>query len=148
MLPNIIAQKLPGPEFTATTKMDAGNLKQNEKAGLVMMGLDYASLTVSPSSEGFELTLLVCKNAYQGFSEEAKSKIPLRKGNIYLSTSFDKDGKCNFAYSTDGKSYKQIGEAFQVREGRWIGAKVGLFVVSSQETGLKGYADFDWFRIE
>jgi hypothetical protein len=29
-----------------------------------------------------------------------------------------------------------------------IKAKAGLFALSTQETGLKGYADFDWFRIE
>jgi len=148
MLPNILAQKLPGPGFTVAAKMDAGNLKSNEKAGLVIMGLDYATLTVTTSSRGFELTLAVCENSHQGYSEEVKNKINLGIGNIYLSANFDKDGKCGFSYSTDGKTYIQIGELFQAREGRWIGAKVGLFAVSSQETGLKGYADFDWFRIE
>lgn len=148
MVPNILAQKLPAPEFTVTTKMDVGKLKQKEKAGLVMMGLDYATLTMSPSDDGFELKLAVCKNAYQGYSEALMQKVYLNSGLVYLRTGFTSEGTCQFAYSTDGKSFTNIGEPFKVREGRWIGAKVGLFAISTQETGLKGYADFDWFRIK
>lgn len=55
---------------------------------------------------------------------------------------------CQFSYSENGEKYKSIGEPFKAREGRWIGAKVGLFTVASQETGLKGHADFDYFLIE
>ena len=148
MVPNILAQKLPAPSFRITTKMDGSCLKETEKAGLVMMGLDYASLTLSPIKERFELKLAVCKNAHQGYSEEIKQRILLSTGKVFLRTNFTSDGKCQFAYSVDGRNFKKIGKKFTVREGRWIGAKIGLFAISSQETGLKGYADFDWFRFE
>jgi len=41
----------------------------------------------------------------------------------------------------------RVGDDFcwQAREGKWIGAKVGLFCLGGR-TG--GYADFDWFRFE
>lgn len=148
MAPNILAQKLPAPEFVVTTKMDAGNLKSKEKAGLVMMGQDYATLALSPANEGFELKLGVCVNAYYGYSQQEKQKVKLTSGNVYLRSSFTKDGMCQFAYSTNGSDFTNVGGPFKVREGRWIGAKVGLFAISTQETGIKGYADFDWFRIE
>jgi len=148
MVQNILAQKLPGPEFTVTTKMDGSNLKQNEKAGLVMMGLDYAALTLSPVNDGFELKLVVNKNAHKGYSEEVKNKALLSTGIVFLRSVFSSNGTCQFAYGIDGEGYTNIGEPFHVREGRWIGAKVGIFAVSTQETGLKGYADFDWFRID
>jgi beta-xylosidase len=148
MVPNILAQKLPGPKFTVITKVDGTNLKKEEKAGLVMMGLDYAALTISPVSDGFELKFAVCKNAHEGYSEEVKDKASLSTGIVFLRTVFSVDGTCQFAYGTDGKNYTDIGDSFQVREGRWIGAKVGIFAFSTQETGLKGFADFDWFRIE
>lgn len=57
-----------------------------------------------------------------------------------------KDGICQFAWAVDGVSFQAFAETFQAREGRWMGAKVGLFAVSTHETGMKGYADFDWFR--
>lgn len=58
------------------------------------------------------------------------------------------DGVCRFSYSLDGKSFKDSGTVFQAREGRWIGARTGLFC-SSQDTGKdRGWIDIDWFRIE
>jgi beta-xylosidase len=148
MVPNILAQKLPAPEFIVTTKMDPGHLKQDEKAGLVILGMDYATLTASPSTGGIELKLAICINAHQGFSEEIKDEIHIKSAIVYLRITFTGKGMCQFAYSTTGKSYINIGESFKAREGIWIGAKLGIFAVSTQETGLKGYTDFDWFRIE
>ncbi len=72
----------------------------------------------------------------------------LETGHIFLRMIYSKDGKCQFFYSTDDKNYKLIGKVFHVREGKWIGAKVGLFALAAKETGTKGYADFDWFRIK
>ena len=51
-----------------------------------------------------------------------------------------------FAYSLDGKKYTTVGESFTARQGKWIGAKVGLFCVTPNE-GNRGWADVDWFRM-
>jgi hypothetical protein len=134
MAPNIICQKLPAPQFTVTTKMDASNLKEQEKAGLVMMGMVYASLTLSPAKDGFKLQRAVCKDAQLGGSEKIEKEINLETGRLLLKAEFTKDGKCLFRYSISGDDYSNIGQPFQVREGKWIGAKVGLFAVSKQET--------------
>lgn len=148
MIPNIIAQKFPAPEFSVTTKMDASGLKEGEKAGLVVMGLDYATLTLSREGKNYVLVLATCIDAHKGFSEQIKENFKINSSEIYLKVDVAKEGKCNFMFSENGDNYKKIGEAFQAKEGRWIGAKVGLFSVTSEETGLKGYVDFDWFRIE
>ena len=55
---------------------------------------------------------------------------------------------CRFHYSTDGATFQEIGEPFAARQGRWIGAKVGLFALGSAMVREYGYADFDWFRME
>lgn len=34
------------------------------------------------------------------------------------------------------------------RQGRWIGAKVGIFAVGKGPASEMGYADYDWFRVE
>ena len=148
MAPNIIAQKMPGPEFTVTTKLDASSLKSKEKGGLVVMGIDYAALTLSPSGKGYTLRLAFCENARKGYSERIVDEINLEDGEGYLRIKCEDGGLCRFYFSADNVNFHDIGETFQAREGRWIGAKVGLFVISEQETGLKGYIDFDWFRIE
>ena len=112
------------------------------------MGLDYASLTISPSPDGFALCLAVCTNADKGCAEETIRTCLLNTGHVFLRIMVTRDGKCWFAYSTDDNNYTKMGGAWHIREGKWVGARIGLFALAVQETGLKGYADFDWFRIK
>lgn len=37
---------------------------------------------------------------------------------------------------------------FTARQGKWIGAKVGLFVVKPFNSGNRGWLDVDWFKIQ
>ena len=55
---------------------------------------------------------------------------------------------CQFSYSLDGKKFRPLGETFQAREGKWIGAKVGMFCTRPAiRANDGGWADVDWFRI-
>ena len=55
---------------------------------------------------------------------------------------------CDFSYSLDGKRFKKLGNPFQAKEGRWIGAKVGMFCTRPAiKINDGGWADVDWFRI-
>lgn len=148
MVPNLLLQKFPSPGFSAVAKIDVSNLKNGEKAGLIIMGLDYSTLTLSPIKDGFQLALAKCINADTGTDEKIQAKVQVNETELYLKVQVDNFGKCKFSYSKNGKDFENIGEDFQAREGKWIGAKVGIFAISGQETGIKGFADFDWFRIE
>lgn len=53
----------------------------------------------------------------------------------------------NFAYATDGKTFKPVGKTFTMREGKWIGAKIGLVAQEPTGTTNRGWIDVDWFRI-
>src|SRR5688572_2072794 len=63
--PNVLMQKFPAEEFTATVKMSfKPNSKiENEKAGVVIMGQNYASLSVKSSKRGNHIVYSVCTNA-------------------------------------------------------------------------------------
>ena len=65
---------------------------------------------------------------------------------VYLQVKVRKGAVCTFAYSLDGKKYTTVGESFTARQGKWIGAKVGVFCVTPNE-GNRGWADVDWFRV-
>jgi hypothetical protein len=54
---------------------------------------------------------------------------------------------CQFAFSTDGAAFTDIGPAFAARSSYWVGAKVGLFAQAAAENIAPGHADFDWFRV-
>jgi hypothetical protein len=54
---------------------------------------------------------------------------------------------CRFEWSRDGRTFTPFGEPFTAREGKWIGAKVGLFAVAPAGAARTGHADFDYLRI-
>lgn len=148
MVPNLLLQKFPAPSFVVNTKIDISNLKNNEKAGIIIMGLDYSTWTLRKKGEQYELLYTQCKDADRGNDEQIIKIYKINRPEIFLQIKVDTTGNCNFLYSEDGKNFIDAGNSFKAREGKWIGAKVGLFAVSNEETGIKGFAKFDYFRIE
>ncbi|MFN0254256.1 glycoside hydrolase family 43 protein [Pedobacter ureilyticus] len=149
-VPNILMQKFPTEEFTATTKVSfTPNPKlENEKVGLTIYGLSYAYLAVKSKKDGLYLVHSVCKSADKGKVENEKQLIKLDGKEVYLRVKVSKGAKCEFSYSKDGNTFTTIDNVFEATPGKWIGAKVGLFAVRDQQTNDSGYADFDWFRVE
>lgn len=148
MVPNLLLQKLPAPEFTAITKVNVENLKRSERTGLLIMGLDYAALSITNRGDKVDIAWSTCHDAFMGKDEHVKEAVKVDSKTFWLRVVVENGGKCQFAFSQDGEKFQNIGEPFQAREGRWIGAKVGLFTVSTHETGLKGFADYDFFNVE
>lgn len=145
---SLLLQKLPAPAFTATTKLDASGLQAGERAGLVMMGLDYAFLAVRGIEEGrWSVEYAVCEDAQAQTSEKVRGSDAVDTPHIWLQVEMAEGGLCQFAWSPDGKTFTLIGEPFQAREGRWIGAKVGLTAVRPSPVGLPGWADFEYFHL-
>ena len=164
-VPNLLLQKTPAPNFSATTKITFSPIEKykGEKTGLVVMGLDYAALTVENTESGLKLSQVECKKADKGNTEKENASVNLKKSTFYLRADISTDGskisksegghdlvvKCQFYYSTDNKKFEKLGNEFQVKEGKWIGAKVGVFCTRPNiKTNDGGWADVDWFRIE
>ncbi len=146
--PNLLLQKFPAPEFSATTLLDASNLKNGEHTGLVIMGLDYATLTITKKNEKYVLKQTACFDAPTNIPEDTNGQIVLDNGTVWLRSTVTDGGIVNFSYSMDGKSFNSLGKRFKAKEGKWIGAKVGLFSTRNKKTGIPGFALYDWFRIE
>ena len=148
-VPNILMQKFPAEEFTVTTKLSfKPNAKlENEKAGLVVMGRSYASLSLKSKSDGVYLVYAVAKDAIKG-NPETESVITKSGNEITLRVTVKKNAVCVFSYSSDGKNFIDLKESFQAEAGQWIGAKIGIFCTRQTQVNDSGYADFDWFRVE
>lgn len=145
-VPNLLLQKLPAPTFTITTRLDANSLLPNEEAGIVLMGMDYSYLAIVRTEAGFRLERTVCRDAPKDNEETEETGLDLSDGSLYLRIAVGANAVCRFSYSRDGHHFTEIGEPFKAREGRWIGAKIGVFAVSFTQAQRRGYADFDWFR--
>lgn len=146
---NLLLQKFPGPDFTATTKVKFTSQGKGRRTGLVVMGRDYAALSLSADGDGFVLSQTVCENAPDGGREIVVEEVPLLQESVYLRVSVaSPDALCRFSYSLDNKTWHELGKPFKARPGIWIGAKVGLFCSREHTAPAGGYADFDWFRVE
>ncbi|MCM1052348.1 MAG: hypothetical protein NC349_10340 [Paenibacillus sp.] len=147
-VPNLLLQKIPAPAFTATMKLTFTPDKRfnGERAGLVVMGLDYGVIAIEKTAEGFKLSQAECIKADKGKTEVENASVMLPDSTAYLRVKMA-DGVCSFSYSTDGKKYKALGKPFTAREGKWIGAKIGAFCTRPKMSNDGGRADIDWFRV-
>jgi len=151
-VPNLLMQKLPADVFTTTTKLTFTPRVEGEKVGLIIMGMDYAYLSLTNQNGKLQLSQTVCKNADKLAPETttAPFEVPVAQAAqpIYLRVAVKQGAKCQFSYSFDGQRFQDLGTEFQAREGRWIGAKMGLFCTRTAKFNDVGSADVDWFRIE
>lgn len=147
-VPNILMQKFPAEEFTITTKIDFKPNLNDEKVGLVIMGTDYAYLSLTKKENGFYISFSECKEADKGRPETEIINEKISASSIYFRVKVSAGAECRFSYSTDGKNFSEINKIFLAKPGRWIGAKLGIFCSRDVKTNDAGYADIDWFRIE
>jgi len=146
---NLLLQKFPAPTFTATTRVTFTPMEEGTRTGLIVMGKNYACLSMTETEGGYLLEQITCHNAHAGGREQVKDSTKLPEKTAYLRVAVTgPDASCQFSYSTDGAAFHDLGEAFTAESGMWIGAKVGLFCTKEQDVRYGGYADFDWFRIE
>jgi hypothetical protein len=144
--PNLLLQKFPAEEFTVTTRLTFNTRLNGESTGLIIMGLDYSYLNLR--NDNGKLYLNQKTGTFdKKVSETETTPILISNNTIYLRVKIKKGGICNFFYSLDDKKYEPIGSDFTSKEGKWIGAKVGLFALSEKVTNDSGNVAVDWFRI-
>lgn len=144
--PNLLLQKWPAPAFRARTRIDPSGLREDERAGLVVFGLDYATLVVERTEQGLAVRQTRSVGADRGSPETIDASVPLAAGPVELSVAVGPDASCRFAFARADGGFQAVGQPFAARPGLWVGAKVGLFAAASGVGA--GHADFEWFRVE
>lgn len=152
----LLMQKLPAPAFSATAKLEIQPAAVGDRAGIVLFGLDYATLSISKSEAGYCIVQSVCARADKGSAEQSVESAEVTGAAVYLRIAIRPENEKeiipkvlgSFSYSVDGKRFRAIGKEFVAREGVWVGAKVGLFAIGAKKAAPSGHADVDWFRFE
>ncbi|RPJ07717.1 MAG: hypothetical protein EHM28_06235 [Spirochaetaceae bacterium] len=153
-MPNVLCQKLPAEEFEVTAKLTLHSQKPGTMAGLVMLGVAYAYVAITKTETGFSLRFCMADTANEGFA--SVSSVPdnlkprdgqvkgtdlaelvidgpvLKNNGVIIAMRMDKDARCRFSWSSDGKIFSDIGQLFFARPGRWVGARLGLFALSER----------------
>ncbi len=123
--PRILGQKINAPEFTARVAMEALDFSPGDEAGIAVTGLESARLGICCGEEGLFL-------AYRR-GEEILNRQPLEGAMTVLFVSVNAGGLCRFGYVEEGQ-IRYMGPPFQAKEGRWIGARFGLYCLGTKET--------------
>jgi len=147
--PNLLLQKFPAPDFTATAKVKFHPNPEikGESCGMGIIGMDYATLTLKQVEGAWVLSQVNCLKAEKGNAETINESVTLGTNEVYLRVKVSNIKECTFSYSIDGKNFKNLGTPLIAREGTWIGAKVGLFCTRAVWKNDGGWMDVDWFRI-
>jgi len=158
-VPNLLLQKTPADRFTVTTKLRFTSKADGQMGGLIMMGHNYQALMLKRQGKEFQLCIVTCNEADKGKPQHeelvatlkptAEDKIDYKPGiheDIYMQLHVV-DSKVRFSYSLDGKRFTDCGDAYPMKEGKWIGAKFGYVAVDTNPKTDKGWIDADWIHI-
>ena len=169
---NLLLQKTPADNFTATAKLTMTAKDEQQYGGIIVMGMDYSSIVLRRVGDKFELQQITCKQADKGKPETITTLATLKPTEVdvnpyqpsihcqlYMRLKVEYIGgktkagenkheaRVTFAYSKDGKKFTACGEPFTMRQGKWIGAKIGLCAAEPAGKKVRGWVDVDWFRI-
>ncbi|MFT3785390.1 MAG: glycoside hydrolase 43 family protein [Tepidisphaeraceae bacterium] len=135
--PNLLLQKTPARQFKIRTEVHVKGTDPHTQAGLIVMGIKHAALAVNGVAPDRRVSLIV--------HNEVVASRPIKSCGGILELTFHDGGACNFAFGERGEPLTPIGDSFQAVEGKWIGAKLGLFCRSLAQS-TDGFVDVDYFR--
>ena len=146
-IPNILGQKFPAEEFNVTIKLSFKPKFDNERFGLVVLGTDYASLSLIKKNEGIYIVQNENINADKNKAEKEMLSFPVQGNDVYLKLKVSKGGICDFSYEMEKGPGNRL-KTFTAKPGRWVGSKIGIFCTRTNITNDSGFADVDWIRFE
>lgn len=138
---NTLTQRVQGPISTGTVEMELSGLKDGNIAGFGIFQSPHAYIAVQ--KEGKEQSLIMVNDGkiIESIPHFTPTKIWVR------AVATDKGFVADLSYSTDGKKFIPFGNQLKMGRGyRWTGNRFALFNFSTKETGVDGYADFNWFQ--
>jgi len=122
-----------------TTKMEAGNMKDGDVAGLAVFQNPYAYIAVKKNKDSRFLVMVNNGHVIDSLS--------MNNSSVYLRTiASNSTKKASFEFSFDNKTFTPLGNELSMSFNLSVftGNKFCLFNYATHETG--GHVDFDWFR--
>ncbi len=148
--PNLLCQLVNRPNFTVDTKVNL-NLYRCDSCGLVITGGSYYGLRLEKSDNeviayqvSYELSKDIETNEIIGGSCKVYDDC------IYLRLKVVYPGIISSYISTDGIKYTKVGNdvCYNVSRKSWVGAKIGIFAVNTNNRFNGGFAEFEYLRVE
>lgn len=152
--PNVLSQLVHSPNIDVNTKIDL-SLKNGDCCGLLITGGNYYGIKVEKTDGSIYLKAVSYE--YDSSTElntpeqvHANVKLRMDVDSIMLRIVMTYPGDIQCMYSYDGENYAYIGSVchYNVSRKSWVGARTGIFCVSTTGNDNGGYADFKYFRVD
>jgi len=147
-LPRVLSQQLPGRPSEVTTSLRLESDVIGARAGLLVLGIDYAWIGLVQRPAGRHL---VCRRMALARAEEtlAQQMLPMASPDapsgapgVSVRAATDVNGLVTFSWSLDDRAtWHDVPDPFQAVPGQWIGAEIGLF--AGAPLGVGGQRSLD-----
>lgn len=143
---NILTQKIMCPEMVMDTHMEFIHLKEEEQAGVIVIGDGYGWLGIHKRSDRQEIVFVNSKWEAGVMREQDMERFLLPKDQMEIwfriQISEKEDVEAEFFFSLNGQEYKKVNHMLTLSAHTWVGAKTGIFAVACNGKKHEGYADF------
>ena len=136
---NTLTQVLQSDKAVITTRLDAADLAEGQRAGLSMFGQGLSWIGVARREGALRVV--------QSYAGAEVLGPPLKTKTLQLRVAVANQ-TARYAYSLDGgTTFVDLGAAAPLRFSWWKGARPALFTYGDPAQSRQGHADFDWVKV-
>ena len=149
--PQVLSQRVQGPASVLTASLDLSKLALGNRTGLVLLGQDYFWIEAVKNEAGLQLrsgSRTGNSRTAQDNPEKILSTLPLESTKLQLRLTAKEDAKWQLEALSETGTTVLLTLDFTAKPGWWLGARAGLYCLSSPECAELGSVDVDWVRCE
>jgi beta-xylosidase len=133
-IPCVLSQPLPGRPSEVTTSLWLESDVTGARAGLLVLGIDYAWIGLVQDRTGVHLACrrMATAQAEGTMADDTMPRHPLDSTDgsptVSVRATTDAVGLVRFSWSIDDRAtWHRVAQPFQAVPGQWIGAEIGVF---------------------
>jgi beta-xylosidase len=146
--PNVLGQKTPADSFSAQVIFTFNPRHIGERFGLVLFGTAYAGVSVVNTAAGLVIECRENTSAEKGGIDRLIESSPVTGSDLTFHLRMKAGGKYLLGYTAANSKVDWFDKEFTASPGKWVGARIGLYMFRNNITNDAGYVDVDAFRID
>lgn len=148
--PQALTQKIVGLAWTADVSLDASGLREGARAGLALVGGQYAYAALCKERDGYRLVFAVSMGEDKGETVEESRAWPSSCAalRVRLTPTGYAEVSCTFEVSADGERFESVGRPFSPGRHMWVGGRLTLFALPRAGGPDGGFADYGAFTVK
>ncbi|AUS77323.1 glycoside hydrolase [Actinoalloteichus sp. AHMU CJ021] len=143
----VLSQRFPALAFTASTEVEFRPRAVGERTGLAVLGERYAWIGLDHTEDGTHLVLRLHLGGDDHERDLLRSPLPAGTTRVGLAVTVRPEARCQFHANPGDEGWREVGEEFTARPGRWVGARLGVFALAPAESTTTGHVDLPYFRV-